>query len=158
MSLLELAFLVDESWEALTGMDLRTLKTNLAKISECADMIKRLNDAELIYRTAFELKDTYFAQIYQSPTLPELLLEYANKIKSLLRIQGPGHKIYLHVWKAHFVAIVVESTGKAHDLEVSSIIAAVLNTPKYSEKAHQAWRLRYAQVIENERVRLRARL
>jgi len=51
--LLELAFLADDSLRMLAGMDLRTLKANLAKIEECAKLIDRLNLTELVYSSVF---------------------------------------------------------------------------------------------------------
>ena len=73
MFLLELAFLADDSWRMLAGMDLRTLKANLAKIEECAKLIDRLNLTELVYSSVFGPGEPYFAQIHQSPTLSERL-------------------------------------------------------------------------------------
>jgi hypothetical protein len=157
MAALELAFLTDESWETLVGMDLRQFKVAVTQIKDCADTIDRLNRSELIYRAAIYLYDPCFAGVGQPPTLPVRLREYAKAVESLREKLGPGHKIWLHVWKAQLVAIVLEATSDPHDREVSAIIAAMLNSPRYSEKTHQAWRLGHREIIEQERKRLQER-
>jgi hypothetical protein len=138
-------------------MDLRGFKAAVRQIRNCADLIDRLNRSDLLYRLSIELRDPRFVGVHQSPTLPDRLRGYVKAVESLPRTFGPKHKITLHVWKARLVATVLEQTGKAHDPEVSSLIAAVLNAPQYSEKAHQAWRLKHAAIIENEKTRERVR-
>ena len=157
---LELAFLADESWETLVGMDLRSFKTDIAKVRHCADLIERLNRTELIYRVSTEGRIHRFAAVYDSPTLPERLHEYASNLNSLLGVVGPKPKHRTHAWKASIVAIVRESTGKDHDKEVSALIAAVLNhddDDDYSVKAHQAWRAEHKDEIERMQRRVRER-
>lgn len=157
LMILDLAFLTKETWNALVGMDLRSLKATLAEIRSCAAMIERLNRSELLYRVSIEMHDPRFAELHRPPSLPDRLRAYAKAIESLPKVFGPKHKVAMHAWKAHLVAAVLQQTGKAHDCEVSSLIAAVLNSSKYSEKAHQAWRLDHAELIERERMRLQER-
>jgi hypothetical protein len=151
---LELAFLADESWKELVGMDLRGFKAAMSQIRDCANVISRLNGSELIYRTSIEDRDPRFVEVHESPTLPERLREYADKLDSLRSVYGPKQKMRMHVWKAWIVAIVTEDTKKTYDREVSSLIAAVLNDLKYSQKAHQAWRLKHGHIIEMMRDKL----
>jgi hypothetical protein len=152
MRTLALAFLTDESWRTLLEMDLRAFKVTLRQVRDCAAIIDRLNRSNLINHVSIEIPDIRFAGVHQSPTLPDRLREYANGVESLRRFIGPEHKIRMHVWKAWLVGIVLEQTGKAHDPEVSALIAAVLNNPKYSEKAHQAWRLKHSSLVEKQRI------
>jgi hypothetical protein len=154
---LELAFMTDESWRTLSGMDLRAFKTVLKQIRHCALVIDRLNRTDLMYRVSIEFRLDRFAGLFDSPTLPDQLREYAKAVGSLPQLLGPRHKHTLHAWKAHLVAIVLEQTGKAHDREVSALMAAVLENQKYSEKAHQAWRLKHGHLVERERTRIRNR-
>jgi hypothetical protein len=157
MAVLQLAFLTDESWRTLSGMDLRTFKSELRQVRHCAHVIDRLNRTDLMYRVSIEFRLDRFAGLYRSPKLPDQLREYAKAVGSLPQLLGPRHKHTLHAWKAHLVAIVLEQTGKAHDREVSALMAAVLENQEYSEKAHQAWRLKYGHLVERERVRIRSR-
>ena len=145
---MELAFLADASWEKLVGMDLRALKRTLAQIRDCAGVIDRLNRSELIYRLSIEHRDPGFVGLNEPPTLSERLRKYAGLLNDRIKFFGPKRKIQAHVWKAWIVAHVVEDTKKQHDSEVSSLIAAVLHDRKYSEKAHQAWRLKHRDQIE----------
>jgi hypothetical protein len=156
-AILELSFLTDESWKTLVGTSLRGFKVAIKQIRHCAGLIERLDRSDLMYRVSIELRDPRFAEVHRSPSLPERLREYAKTVDSLTRTFGPKHKVTKHFWKARLVATVLEQTGKAHDPEVSSLIAAVLNDDDYSEKAHQAWRLKHGPLIENERLRERAR-
>src|ERR1700730_2017074 len=114
---MELAFLADESWETLMGMDLRSIKRAHAQIRDCADFIDRLNRSELIYRLSIEHRDPGFVGLHESPTLSERLREYVSLLDDRLRLFGPKRKIRTHVWKAWIVAHVVEDTKKPHDSE-----------------------------------------
>lgn len=151
---LELAFLADESWKELIGMDLRKFRTAIRQIRNCADDIDQLNRSELIHRVSFEHRDPRFARVHESPTLPDQLREYANLIESLRLVYGPKQKVTMNAWKAWIVAIVTDDTRKNHDREVSSLIAAVLDDSRYSEKAHQAWRLKHRPYVEMMRQKL----
>jgi len=156
ISALQLAFLAtDESWKELVGMNLRAFKTALTQIRSCSDVIERLNRSELVYRLSIEHQDPLFAGLHQSPTIPERLREYVALLDHRRRLFGPRRSIRAHVWKAWIVAIVTEDTQSPHDPEVSSIIAAVLEDSRYSEKAHQAWRLKHKGFIEMMRTKLR---
>jgi hypothetical protein len=157
LMILDLAFLTDETWNALVGMDLRSLKATLAGIRSCAAMIERLNRSELLYRVSIEMRDPRFVELHRPPTLPDRLRTYAKAIESLPKVFGPKRKLSMHLWKAHLVAMVLEQTGKTHDREASSRIAAVLNRPGYSEKAHQAWRLKHVSLVEKARIREQSR-
>jgi len=148
VSAMELAFLADEAWETLVGMELRSFKRELAHIRNCAGVIDRLSRSELIYRLSIEHSDPGFVRLHESPTLSERLREYVSLLDYGRKLFGPKRKISAHAWKALIVAHVIEDTKRPHDLEVSSLIAAVLDDPKYSEKAHQAWRLKYSDTIE----------
>jgi len=141
MSLLELAFWTDESWKQLVDMGLPRLKREIRQIRNCANIIERLNRSDLVYHVSIEIQLPQFVAVRKSPTLPEQLREYANALDSLRRVFGPKSRPRLHAWKAWIVAVVTEDTKAPHDREVSSLIGAVLDDPKYSEKAHQKWRL-----------------
>jgi len=145
---MQLAFLAEESWETLVGVDLRSFTAAIAQIRGCAGVIDRINASELIYRVLIEHRDPRFAWLRGSPTISERLREYANTLDFLRRVHGPKRKIRAHAWKAWIVAHVLEDTKRPHDLEVSSLIAAVLDDPKYSEKAHQAWRLKNTDILQ----------
>jgi len=156
ISALQLAFLAtDESWKELVGMNLRAFKTALTQVRGCSDVIERLNRSELVYRLSIEHQDPLFAGLHQSPTIPERLREYVALLEHRRRLFGPRRSIRTHAWKAWIVAIVTEDTQSPHDPEVSSIIAAVLEDSRYSEKAHQAWRLKHKGFIEMMRTKLR---
>jgi hypothetical protein len=157
LGLLELAFLTDESWKKLLGVDLRKIKATMKQINKCADEIDQLNRSELIHRLSIEHRDPRFVRIHESPTLPDQLRKYASLIESLPQVFGPKHKVTMNAWKAWIVATISEDTGKNHDREVSSLIAAVLDDSSYSEKAHQAWRLKHGPVVEMMRQKLRKR-
>jgi len=154
---LELAFLADESWETQIGMKLRDFKVAISHVRHCADTIDRLNRSKLIYRASIEYRIPGFVGLRDSPTIAEQLREYAIKLEWLRRISGPKRRIVLHTWKAWIVAIVTEYAKKPHDLEVSSLIAAVLNDLKYSQDAHKAWRLKHLPLIEMMREKVRDR-
>jgi hypothetical protein len=150
-SVLQLAFLANESWQALVGMNLRGFKTVLAEIKNCADIVERLNRSELIHRLSIEHRNPLFVGLHDSPTLPDRLREYAKRLDQQTELFGPKRNHRKHLWKALIVAIVTEDTKRPHDAEVSAIIAAVLKDMKYSEKAHQAWRLKHRSYIERMR-------
>jgi hypothetical protein len=157
ISALEIAFLAaDESWKELVGMNLRAFKTALTQIRSCADMIDRLNRSDLIYRLSIEYLDPLFVGLHEAPTLPERLRDYAGLLDHRRKLFGPRRNIRRHVWKAWIVAIVTEDSPSPHDPEVASIIAAILDDSKYSEKAHQAWRLKHQDFIEVMRTKLKA--
>lgn len=154
ISLMELAFFADESWKHLAGMDLRAFKRGINQVRHCAGLIERLNRSQLVYHASIEIRLPPFVSIQESPTLPERLRDYASKLDFLRSVFGPKHKRRRHAWKAWIVAIVTEDTKKPHDPEVSSLIGAVLDESKYSEKAHQAWRLEHSDLIEVMREKL----
>lgn len=155
ISTLQLGFLAAESWEELVGMNLRAFKRALGQIKNCAGVIERLNRSELIYRLSVEHRDPLFVGLREPPTLPERVREYAGLLDHRSKLFGPKRSIRAHMWKAWVVATVTEDTGHPHDAEVSSVLAAVLDAPKYSEKAHQAWRLKYRDFIEMMRAKLK---
>jgi hypothetical protein len=150
-----LALLVNESWKGLVGMNLRGFKRAIKHIRDCADTIEQLNRSELIYRLSIDHRDAGFVGLHESPTLPERLRKYANLLDHRRQLFGPKRNFRSHAWKAWIVAIVTEDTGSPHDPEVASIIGAILGAQKYSEKAHQAWRLKYPNFIEMMRTKLK---
>src|ERR1700676_3532140 len=108
----------------------------------------RLYRSELIYRLSVEHRHPLFSRIYDTPTLPDQLRGFANAIEHSGGLLGPKRKIRGHAWKARIVAMVIKETRKPHDREVSTLIAAVLDKAKYSEKAHQEWRRKHQDFIE----------
>jgi hypothetical protein len=58
----------------------------------------------------------------------------------LMKLSGRNH-LHDHLQRALLVRYVLQQTGKAHDPEVSALIAAVLCRERYSPQAHQQWRL-----------------
>lgn len=149
---LDLAFLADESWEALVGMDLRRFKAVIKDIRDCAAAMDGLYRSDLIHRLSIEHRHPLFVRIYDRPTLPDQLHVFANAIKRYSELLGPKEKIRGHVWKARIVALVMEDTHRPHDREVSALIQAVSDHPEaYSEKAHQAWRAKHQKLIETMR-------
>jgi hypothetical protein len=94
-----------------------------------------------------------FVDLPGHTSLSERLRAYADGLDYLRRFFGPKKKLRQHVWKAQLVAMVVSNTGAPRDREVSALIGAVLDAPKYSEKAHQAWRLSHAELIHAELIR-----
>jgi hypothetical protein len=148
LSLLDLAFWTDESWKQLVEMDLPRFKREIRQIRHCGDIIDRLNCSDLIYHASIEIQLPQFVELHKSRTLPEQLREYADALDSLRRVFGPKPKPRRHAWKAWIVAVVTEDTKALHDLEVSSLIGAVLDDPEHTEKAHQKWRLDHADLIE----------
>src|SRR6267154_1686462 len=118
---LDLAFLADESWKEIVGMDLRAFKTAIARIRDCAGVIDRLNRSELICRMSIEQSDPRFVGLHEPPTIPERLRAYAELLDTLPRVYGPKRRIRGHAWKAWVTAIVMAETGKPHDREVSSL-------------------------------------
>src|SRR6185437_7427795 len=87
----------------------------------------------------------------------ERLRTYAGVLDSLRPLLGPKLSVRLHAWKGSIVALVLEDTRQAHDPEVAAIISAVLDDDKYSEKAHQAWRLTHPRIIGRMTMALRQR-
>lgn len=154
MSLLEFAFWTDESWMQLVEMDLPRFKREIRQIRQCADIIDRLNRSDLIYHVSIEIRLPWPAELHKYQTLPGQLREYADALDSLRRVFGPKSRPRLHAWKAWIVALVMEDTKAPHDREVSSLIGAVLDDPKYSEKAHQKWRLDHIDHIKLMRKRV----
>jgi hypothetical protein len=152
-----LAFLTNESWKGLVGMNLRGFKRAIRHIRDCAGTIEQFNRSELIYRLSIEHRDPGFVGLHESPTLPERLREYAKLLDHRRQLFGPRRNFRGHAWKAWIVAIVTEDTRSPHDPEVASIIAAILNNPKYSEKAHQMWRLKHKDFIEMMKTKLQKR-
>jgi hypothetical protein len=148
ITLMDLAFLADESWETQIGMKLRDFKRAMKDVRDCANKIDRLNRSELIYRAAIEHRFPGFVGLLESPTIAERLREYATMLDWLCRVLGPKRSIRLHTWKAWIVAVVTEGTKRPHDLEVSSLIAAVLDDPNYSLDAHKTWRAKHLPLIE----------
>jgi hypothetical protein len=155
ISYMGLAFWADDCWKTLMDMDLRGFKRALKQIRNCASMIDRLNCSSLIHDLSLETLDPRFVGLHESPTLPERLREYANKLDSLRGVFGLHQKLRLDAWKALIVATVTEGTKKPHDSEVSSMIAGVLNDPKYSLAAHSAWRRKHGHLIERMRKTVR---
>jgi hypothetical protein len=152
---LSLAFLADSSWKQLLGVDLRAFKRAIRNIRICADAIEKLNRSELVYRLSIEHRDTEFVGVHEYPTLPGRLRHYAGLLDHRRHLLGPKRNVRGHAWKAWIVAIVTEDTGHPHDREVASLIAAILKVDKYSEKAHQAWRLKSLDFIEIMRTKLK---
>jgi hypothetical protein len=149
---LDLAFLADESWEALVGMDLRRFKAVIKDIRDCAAAMDGLYRSDLIHRLSIEYRHPLFVRIYDRPTLPDQLYVFANAVEHYRELLGPKQKIRGHVWKARIVALVMEDTHKPHDREVSALIQAVSDhLEAYSEKAHQAWRAKHQKLIETMR-------
>jgi hypothetical protein len=157
ISYMQLAFLADDSWETLVNMNLKAFKGLIKQIRDCADIIDRMNRTELIYHLAIETRDARFVGLHESPTLAERVRDYASKLDSLRGVFGPDRNLRRHAWKALVVANVIEDTMKPHDLEVSSLIAAVLDDPRYSPDAHKAWRLKHMPLIEGMRKTLQDR-
>ncbi len=157
MTLMDLAFLTDESWEAQIGMKLRHFKAAINHVRHCAEIIDRLNRSKLIYRASIEYRIPGFVGLRESPTIAEQLRKYAIRLDWLRRMAGPKRSIQLHAWKAYVVAVVTEGTKKPHDLEVSSLIAAVLDDAKYSLDAHKTWRRKHLPLIEEIRKTVRDR-
>ena len=158
LATLDLAFLADETWDALVGMDLRQFKAVLSDIRNCALKMDRLYRSELIHRLSIEHRDPKFVRIHDIPTIPDQIRTFADAIEHYGNLLGPKRKIRGHTWKARIVAMVIEDTHKPHDPEVSGLIAAVLNNTKYSEKAHQEWRRKHPDFIRtaSEIIRLKA--
>jgi hypothetical protein len=111
-------------------------------------MIDRLNRSKLVYHVSIEVPDPRFASIHASPTLSEQLRDYADTLNFLRAMYGPKRAVRRHAWKSWIVAHVIEDTKKPRDLEVSALIAAILDE-SYSEKAHEAWRRKYGELIKN---------
>lgn len=147
IGLLDLAFWTDESWQKLVGMRLPRFKREIAQVRSCADILERLNSSELIYHAAIEIQLPQFVDIHKTPSLSDQLHAYADGLDYLRKYFGPKRNPREQAWKARLVAIVIADTKTPHDREVSSLIAAVLENPKYSEKAHQTWRLGHANLI-----------
>lgn len=148
LSLLDLAFFANESWDTLVGRDLRAFKGAIAQIRACASVIEGLNRSELVYHVTIEIGDPRFLRLNELPDLSERLREYAGSLDLLRVMYGPKSAIRRHAWKAWIVARVMEDTKRPHDREVASLIAVVLGEAEYSEKAHQAWRLDHRGLIE----------
>jgi hypothetical protein len=153
VTLLEFAFWTDESWQQLVGMGLSRFQREINQIRNCADVVDRLNRSDLVYHASIEVKVPQFIDVFKSPSLSEQLRAYADALDFLRKMSGPKTKLRQHVWKACFVAMVVDNTKAPHDREVSSLIGVVLNDPKYSEKAHQSWRLTHAELIRTIKTR-----
>jgi hypothetical protein len=156
LTALDLAFLTDESWERLVGMNLKAFKAALQQIKDCADTIARIEKSNLIWQVSVETPLPEFLTTYEAPMLSERLRDFARKLQKLRSFYGPKHKPSLHTWKAHIVAMVIEATKRPHDPEVSALISAVVDDV-YSEKAHQAWREKYHWLIKSHRKGLRER-
>jgi hypothetical protein len=154
---LETSFVVDESWQTLIGMGLPQFKRALKQIQSCADIIDRLNRTDLVFGLSVDHVDPLFAALHQSPTLPERLREYVAILDHRRGQFGPKRNLRAHIWKASIVAIVMEDTRSPHDEEVSAVVGAVLNRPKYSVKAHQKWRTDHEAFIEMMRAKLQER-
>jgi hypothetical protein len=151
VALLDLVFWTDESWQQLVGMGQSRFQREIRQIRNCAAVVDRLNRSELIYHASVEIKLLQFIDVHKSPSLSEQLRAYAEGLDFLRKMFGPKTKLRQHVWKAQLVAMVVNNTGTPHDREVSALIGAVLDDPKYSEKAHQAWRLGHAELIRSRK-------
>jgi hypothetical protein len=156
LALLQVAFMTDETWKDLVGMDLRALRAALRQIKSCADVIERLNHSVLINSVSLELRYPQFVDIHKRPTLSTRLQAYAGSVESLLRLFGPKLRPMMHGWKTLLVATVMEDAGRPCDKEVSAIMAATLQAD-YSEKAHQKWRLGRRKEIEEAQHHLRER-
>ena len=157
LTALDLVFLTDESWEGLLGMDLRAFKRAMKQIADCADTISRLENSELIWYVSVQARLPDFSATYEKPTLPERVRDFARRLQKLRSFYGPDHRPRYHIWKVHIVAMVLEATHRPHDPEVSELISAIRDDAKYSEKAHQKWRLENNELIEGHRERLRER-
>jgi len=149
--------MTDASWENLLGMNLDAFKATIKQIKDCANTIARMENSHLIWWVSLQVRLPEFVSTYEAPTLSERLRDFARKLEKLRSFYGPKHKTTYHTWKAHVVAMVIEATKRPHDPEVSALISAVLNDHKYSEKAHQKWRLDHPELIERHRERLRER-
>jgi hypothetical protein len=157
LTALDLAFLTDESWESLLGMSLKEFKAAIQQIKDCADTIADIENSHLIWWVSLEIRDPSFVATYEAPTLSVRLSDFARELEKLRSFYGPKHKPSLHTWKAHVVAMVIEATKKPHDPEVSALISAVTNNPKYSEKRHGNWRRENQELIELHREKQRER-
>ena len=153
LAFLSMATFADDCWKKLVGTGLRNYRRNIREIENCANLIERLNRSKLLWllTRATGHADARFAEIHRSPTLPEQLRKYADNLSCLPEVYGPKRKLARHAWKAFIVANVIEVTGTPHDPEVSALIAAVLDDDRYGEKAHQAWRLKHAELIKKIR-------
>jgi hypothetical protein len=157
VTLLDLAFLTVESWDSQIGMGLRDLKTALTEIRNCADIIGRLNRTEVLYRAIVEHRIPDFVSLCELADLPESLRRYASAVKWFCQIVGPKRRPRLLAWKAWIVAVVWESTNRPHDVEVASLIGAVLDDADYSAEVHKTWRFRHRALIQKSRNKVRDR-
>ena len=73
----------------------------------------------------------------------ESLLVYAETFRVSLELREKiGDLTLIDIVKYIIVAYVIETTGRQHDAEVSSIVGVKLDKPDYDESSHRAWRAR----------------
>jgi hypothetical protein len=82
------------------------------------------------------------------------LRRFAEALHGARKWVGPNRRDRLNAFKAHMVAIALSETGRPCDSEVSAVLAAVLHNPRYTTKAHQAWRRKHAALVARTRTEL----
>jgi hypothetical protein len=165
-------FIVDSSWEHLLGNNLASLRKTVGDVRRCAALIEQLDKTRLIHDVTLEFEVPRVAALREGASLAKRLRMYANELERLPSAFGPRWKHMLNAWKARMCALVILGTGKFHDREVAAIISAVLEEEErqrprgkrakirvrrknpyagYTEKAHQGWRLKNIDAINDFR-------
>jgi hypothetical protein len=138
----------EDSQDALTGFDRAKLKTVLQRMRTCADdldVLLRLGLTETLL-TAGPPTDIEV----HLPHVPLMLRLYANYVQGVIgtRELHPRTHFKRNIGISGLVHYVKQRTGKLHDKEVSSLISAVLNRPKYNDVAHRQWRYKHTDLIQ----------
>jgi hypothetical protein len=133
---------VDDSWERLTGLKQKELRSAVQKFRDCADRIDGLNSRPLMWA----------ASVYGprgNPDLckiPGLLRVYADILKFEIENSGPRQKSRQNTCKALLVDIALRC-GKPYDKEVAGLIGAALGR-EYDTKNHSEWRANHRALLD----------
>jgi hypothetical protein len=134
----------DESWEGLTGMPRRYLRSMPGRLRASAGELDRFNSSFLGWFLAVESGLRYLH------STPRLLRRCAEVIEEQLEIAGPKRRPFHNSFKAALVVHVQKATKSWHDDEVSALIEAAEGRT-YNTASHEKWRRAHASLIETVR-------
>jgi hypothetical protein len=136
----------DDSWEHLTGLKLKPLKSAVKRFRNCADAIDSLNSRPLMW-AAIVYGIKHNPDFYN---IPRMLRLYADMLEFEIKNSGPKKHPLLNICKALLVDMA-QRCGGPHDKEVAGLIGAVLGR-EYDTKSHSEWRANHEALLD--RVRL----
>jgi hypothetical protein len=133
---------VDDSWERLTGLKKKQLRSAVLKFRDCADRIEGLNSRPLMW-AAIVCGPRGNPDFYK---IPGLLRLYADIIEFEIENSGPKKNPLENTCKALLVDMALQC-GKPYDKAIAGLIGAALGR-EYDTKNHCEWRSNHQALLD----------